>query len=281
MTTLLPARPRLRRREMLSSFLVRTVAANRQSLFEAAPVLGFDCRAGADCIDLEPPLEFLQTLAGRTGHSLAQLELAVMHVPVPRAPLRRAVCDRATADLILRGRAIRCGRRREWTYGTVIQYCPYCLGAEIPYIRREWRLASRSCCITHRRQLLDRCAKCGAWLRPFQLPGIPSLASCWRCGCELSAQTSAPAASFVLRLERAIAATTDEYLLKRFRSALGYAICGLLTRQAIGVHLDLRVSVSPNDFPPDVRHDAIMFDRPRLAPFCAALETQMRGGRRK
>lgn len=51
-----------------------------------------------------------------------------------------------------------------------IQYCPSCLAADqVPYFRREWRIAFITCCETHETLLADSCPKCGA-----SISGIPS-----------------------------------------------------------------------------------------------------------
>ena len=69
-----------------------------------------------------------------------------------------------------------------------LQFCPDCLAdGKQPYFRRIWRLACVTCCVEHRRPLLDRCHKCGYPVNFQYIKGFEqSLSTCATCGTNLS-----------------------------------------------------------------------------------------------
>src|SRR5579885_3360613 len=69
-----------------------------------------------------------------------------------------------------------------------LQYCPECLASDAtPYFRRHWRLAWVTCCLKHRKPLLDRCTECGKPVNFHHNKGMrDGLQRCCNCKADLS-----------------------------------------------------------------------------------------------
>jgi len=86
-----------------------------------------------------------------------------------------------------------------------LQYCPECLASDPkPYFRRAWRLAWVTCCVKHRRPLLDRCPKCAKPVNFHHNKGMrDNLARCVNCEMDLRyAPNTAATTSLELQAQR-------------------------------------------------------------------------------
>jgi len=98
---------------------------------------------------------------------------------------------------------------RVQSYGQ--QYCPQCLSEdEIPYFRREWRLAFVTLCLKHGAVLFDRCPNCAGSTRCCvvknsyrDIHAMQSLAECLACGYDLREPNGLPDRGEVLSEELA------------------------------------------------------------------------------
>lgn len=80
--------------------------------------------------------------------------------------------------------------------GFGMQYCPKCLlEDQIPYFRKEWRVAFVTTCSRHQCMLRDRCVACGAGVAfhrgdmgNLQGQHRESIADCFACGASLASE---------------------------------------------------------------------------------------------
>ena len=67
------------------------------------------------------------------------------------------------------------------------QYCPICLGEDVAYYKKIWRLTAITTCLEHRVVLSDRCPFCHATVNCHKLTWFHSGANfCYRCGKDLT-----------------------------------------------------------------------------------------------
>jgi len=95
--------------------------------------------------------------------------------------------------------------RREATW---LQLCPRCLAeGEAPYLRSDWRLATRLICDRHGRQLIDRCPACRQGFAVCEAASLSPFIGCTTCGQDLRSapapRLGASTLRIALRLERA------------------------------------------------------------------------------
>lgn len=73
--------------------------------------------------------------------------------------------------------------RRQATW---LQLCPQCLDEdEAPYLRRDWRLATKLICQRHSRQLIDRCPACHQGFAVCDSASLSPFITCTTCGEDL------------------------------------------------------------------------------------------------
>lgn len=67
------------------------------------------------------------------------------------------------------------------------QVCPQCLReAEVPYLKRGWRLSFVTACEAHGTLLIDRCPDCAAPIQPLYTSAcVASMSRCWNCNFDL------------------------------------------------------------------------------------------------
>ena len=76
-----------------------------------------------------------------------------------------------------------------------MQFCPACLDAPIPYLRRTWRSSLLTVCPQHRVELCHDCPACAAPLIPIRSDrrwGKASVVVCWRCGGDMRKAPTSP-----------------------------------------------------------------------------------------
>lgn len=96
------------------------------------------------------------------------------------------------------------GRRQS----TWLQLCSHCLEEdEAPYLRSDWRLATKLICQRHGRQLIDRCPACHQGFAVCDAASLSPFITCTTCGEDLRSvagqRPSAATLRVALMLERA------------------------------------------------------------------------------
>lgn len=183
----LPAHPRSRPGELLSSWIVRLARANRIKVHALCARIGGNMAPvwNRDVDRMAPPwlIERLALLTGRPVAEIYETTLADL-------------ADRIDTDHHPNGNStwllpLGIWHRQRLKFG--LQFCPICLRMdEDPYIRRSWRLAFYTECEHHHTLLVDRCTSCGKPHTYFRgelgdrnAIRAPSMAICTHCGFDL------------------------------------------------------------------------------------------------
>lgn len=213
---LLYFRPRPQPDELLSSWLVRLAWANRQKLHPfSRKHFGRDVRMWTTDLDRMPPVRVMALLSQLTGVSRRRIWEGTL--PAYEGVLFER---RASAGQLAWVVPIRKTNRLAQRY--FLGYCPVCLARdEVPYFRREWRLAWAVACPVHDCLLLEACPYCGANVAFHQgdyghtlTPHADRIGTCWRCGNPLAHNIAASRAPddvlwLVHALHRAVASNTS------------------------------------------------------------------------
>lgn len=203
----------------MSSWLHRLAIANGIAPRPFASVLELGDGMWSPRLDLRLPREVATLLTGRTDVPHEALSAMAMTGPALTPlllPLRENV------------------RRNRSTW---MQYCPQCLaGDEVPYFRRQWRLASRISCFVHGCGLRDRCPACRSGIASFDQVELVPQHFCARCGFDLRTASKVFVKAAARWLERAIAD------ICRVEMAKGSKTIGELTSRLLRVPVIAGVS---------------------------------------
>jgi len=154
--------------ELLSSWIARLADHNGLVPRELASKLGLGTGMAWAQVDVAPAPHVVAALAELSG--LPERRIADMALP-----------EEYRSTLVLAARDGPSGSQAAW-----VQFCPDCWGQEaVPYLRRDWRLASTAHCHDHRRTLHDRCSKCHAAIAGLDQRWLAPLHSCGQCGRDL------------------------------------------------------------------------------------------------
>lgn len=197
--TRLPFRPDPYSDELLSSWIVRSTAANGLKLrYLQRAVLGYTSVWARD-VDRGSDGALLQRLADIFGKNVDDLRATTL-----RQFEGVLWEDTRSARSWLGQLGIRNTRRT--AFG--LSYCPMCLG-EALYYRIHWRLALSVCCAVHGVLLRDRCPHCTAPICVFRGElgdrgryDARLLANCFRCGKSLGGSDLEPASAELLAFQK-------------------------------------------------------------------------------
>ncbi|TXN17298.1 TniQ family protein [Methylobacterium sp. WL122] len=265
MAPLWPLRLAARDDELLSSYLIR--AAHRHSLSPGAftalwwpdrPVWNRDLDRGEDTA-------WLADVAAHTGLSLDRVRAMTLD-----APRRRFGWGSGDTPLILSAGIYHRTRVRH-----AVQFCPWCLTDEVPYLRRGWRYSFVLTCPTCTTPLLDACPHCREAIVPHRSFRW-SLDACHACGLALGQRdlrgAAVPAAVHGLQTR----------LLARLASDTGAtvgpwggddAFAGVRALIAIARHPDVLPALRSALELDDATISASRFERMRIADRAVLLET--------
>lgn len=145
---LLPFRPKPKKDELLSSWLVRLARGYG---------MGIDC----DRIRSAGLLNLLESCTGTERASIEQT-LLTTHICLPLATEVGSLTASWSWFIPL-------GYSRRSTQPVGFQICPHCLASDEPYFRWQWRVALFFSCSEHHCLLIDRCPRCQAAIHPYAL----------------------------------------------------------------------------------------------------------------
>lgn len=180
--------------EWLPGWLIRFGAANGVPAHALGALLGLGSGNWALSIECGMSPAIASAIETASGLSAALL-LALVR---PNSDRILTLAPRAKVSASTVG-------RREATW---LQLCPRCLAEdEAPYLRSDWRLATRLICERHSRRLIDRCPACRQGFAVCDAASLRPFITCTTCGRDLrsvSAPRLGPSTSRIaLTLERA------------------------------------------------------------------------------
>ena len=179
----LPLAPRPLADELISSWLMRTAAANAVSFKELITALEMHDPqnfVSGIMLDYSVPETTLRALSRFTRVPYSRLNKLDLNVRVPQ--INEALLLRFPQKGLSSGCS--CGRAWRLRYA----FCPQCVSSQKTFhIRWDWCFAALLRCSVHRSPLMDRCPQCGE-IEPlsFSLPTtLPSLV-CRSCSKDLA-----------------------------------------------------------------------------------------------
>lgn len=180
--------------EWLPSWLIRFGAANGVSARALGALLGLG--SGIWAVNIEFGLSPAIAGAIETASDLSAASWLTLVRPMTDDVLTLA--PRVTVPTSAMGR-----RQATW-----LQLCPHCLDEdEAPYLRRDWRLATKLICQPHGRRLIDRCPACRQGFPVCDAASLNPFITCTTCGQDLrrapAPRLGASTLRIALMLERA------------------------------------------------------------------------------
>jgi hypothetical protein len=188
---LLPCRPKPATDECFSSWLKRVALGNCAKIQTFCHLLWPNRQLWNRDLDAFAPIDIVSDLARHTGTTQTTAEATTLRAF--QGVLYEAVLVRTATPWIFQ---LGIWHRTHKRSGQ--QWCPACLQGDIPYYRRNWRLALSSTCSQHGIVLADRCHGCGS-------PAVPHRASdpcCHICGADRREHPPVYAYPEALQLER-------------------------------------------------------------------------------
>lgn len=175
-----PIRLKPLRDELLSSWLMRLSRAYGLNPHSFCSIVWPGQYVWNRDIDHLASPSIIEMLARRTGVSIQRASETTL--PTYAGVVFEALTETGRTSWVL---PLGIWHRQHLRFGQ--QFCPDCLEEdEEPYYRRAWRLAFITCCLRHRRALLDRCPKCNSPVNFFyNKAGRENLALCGSCDFDL------------------------------------------------------------------------------------------------
>ncbi|CAN5302867.1 hypothetical protein BH10PSE8_BH10PSE8_04100 [soil metagenome] len=180
--------------EWLPGWLIRFGAANGVPARVLGPLLGLGSGNWALNIECGMSTSTTRDVETASGQSAALLLTLVR----PRTDEILTLVPRVTVSASAVGR-----RQATW-----LQLCPHCLDEdEAPYLRSDWRLATKLICQRHGRQLIDCCPACRQGFAVCDAASLSPFITCTTCGWDLRSaagqRLAASSLRIALTLERA------------------------------------------------------------------------------
>jgi hypothetical protein len=188
-----PAHPKPFPDELLSSWIVRIAEENSIKLQTLSRLLfGEQHSPWNRDIDRYAPDWLLNAICQNTGVDHRQAYNATLAVYAGRLYSKHTMAGQLRWILP----TISQGTKRR---GFSLQFCPACLAEDnIPYFRKQWRVALFTDCPIHKISLYDSCPACGAPICHFRrdfgldLAQAPDLGFCTTCGFNLRKANRCP-----------------------------------------------------------------------------------------
>jgi len=148
--------------EIFSSWFFRTAIANGTDPKSLALAVWKQNSLWYRDLDKYIPHDLIIQLSSQTILSYQQIENLTL------APMINKLAPNSLANKYKWGLLLPLGQK-----GLIrtngLQFCPKCLAEDIPYIRKEWKMAWSVACSTHNIQLLLACEKCNHVFSPHTL----------------------------------------------------------------------------------------------------------------